>query len=160
MITTIEQAREYRAKIEATTVYAPPEVAVKEPSLYPVWSPDAVNYYDGTGEHPQSKVRGRTHPDRLYKCTAPHTSQESWEPDATPALWTVIDETHAGTVDDPVPAARGMEYTYGLYYLDGDDGNIYLCERNGAAPGEKITLQYLPHELVGQYFTLYTPETV
>ena len=53
-----------------------------------------------------------------------------------------------------------MEYEYGLYYLDGEDGNIYLCERSGTAPGEKITLQYLPHELVGQYFTLYTPKTV
>lgn len=94
MITTIDQAREYRAKIEATTVYAPPEVAVKDPSLYPVWSPDAVNYYDGMtdSKHPQSKVRGRTHPDRLYKCTAPHTSQESWEPDASPSLWVRIDD--------------------------------------------------------------------
>lgn len=158
---TREQAISFRRNMEKQAMFAPDDVAVAQPSSYPVWSSDAVNYYDGSdGEHPQSKVRGRTHPDRLYKCTAPHTSQESWEPDATPALWTVIDETHAGTVDDPVPAARGMEYTYGLYYLDGEDGNIYLCERSGAAPGEKITLQYLPHELVGQYFTLYTPETV
>lgn len=154
MIETIDQAREFRAKLEMTTAYAPPEVAVREPSLYPVWSPEAVDYYDDTdGRHPQSKVRGLTYPDRLYKCTTPHTSQADWEPDATPTLWTVIDETHAGTVDDPIPAARGMEYQYGLYYLDPEDGKTYLCGRTSAKPGDKIVLQYLPHELVGQYFT-------
>lgn len=46
-----------------------------------------------------------------------------------------------------------MEYTYGLYYTDPEDGKLYLCERIGAAAGDKIILQYLPHELVGQYFT-------
>jgi hypothetical protein len=154
MIETIDQARDFRAKMEEAAAYAPPEVAVKEPGLYPVWSPDGVDYYDGTdGQHPQSKVRGLTHPDRLYKCTTPHTSQTSWEPDATPALWTAIDDTHAGTIDDPIPAVRGMEYQYGLYYLDDEDGKTYLCERIGETEGSKIILQYLPHELVGQYFT-------
>ena len=45
-----------------------------------------------------------------------------------------------------------MEYTYGLYYLDGEDGKTYLCTRTGEAEGGKIVLQYLPHELIGQYF--------
>ena len=58
-----------------------------------------------------------------------------------------------GTQDDPITAARGMEYTYGLYYRDPEDNLNYLCERTGEAEGGKITLQYLPHELVGQYFT-------
>lgn len=73
-------------------------------------------------------------------------------PDKTPALWAVIDAEHAGTQDDPIPAARGMEYEYGKYYLDGEDGKVYLCERTGEQAGGKITLQYLPHELVGNYF--------
>lgn len=58
----------------------------------------------------------------------------------------------AGTQDDPITAARGMEYTYGLYYRDPEDGLVYLCERIGEAEGGKIVLQYLPHELAGQYF--------
>lgn len=43
-------------------------------------------------------------------------------------LSTRIDETHDGTKNDPIP------------------------KRIGAQAGDKIILQYLPHELVGQYF--------
>lgn len=82
-----------------------------------------------------------------------HTTQADWPPHKTPALWTIIDLEHTGTQDDPIPAARGMEYTYGLYYKDPEDTKLYLCERIGEAAGGKIVLQYLPHELVGQYFT-------
>jgi len=67
-------------------------------------------------------------------------------------MWTIINVDHAGTQDDPIPAARGMEYEYGLYYKDPEDTKLYLCERMGEAAGGKITLQYLPHELVGSYF--------
>ena len=81
-----------------------------------------------------------------------HTSQADWTPDKTPNLWAVIDAEHAGTQADPIPTARGMEYEYGKYYLDSEDGKTYLCERTGEAAGGKIVLQYLPHELVGQYF--------
>ena len=83
-----------------------------------------------------------------------HTTQENWPPHSTPAVWTIINVDHAGTQDDPIPAARGMEYTYGLYYKDPEDTKLYKCERTGEAPGGKIVLQYLPHELVGNYFTL------
>ena len=60
--------------------------------------------------------------------------------------------TNMGTAADPITAVRGMEYEYGPYYLDGEDGNTYLCTRTGEAEGGKIVLQYLPHELIGQYF--------
>lgn len=82
-----------------------------------------------------------------------HTTQADWPPHNTPAMWTIINVDHAGTQDDPIPAARGMEYTYGLYYKDPEDTKLYLCERTGEQAGGKITLQYLPHELAGQYFT-------
>ena len=48
----------------------------------------------------------------------------------------------------------GIEYEYGLYYLDNEDSKIYLCSRTGETDGNTIILQYLPHELVGQYFEL------
>ena len=35
---------------------------------------------------------------------------------------------------------------------DGEDGNTYLCQRTGEAAGGTIVLQYMPYELVGQYF--------
>ena len=52
-----------------------------------------------------------------------------------------------------IPASRGMEYEYGKYYLDGEDGKTYLCQRMGEAAGGTIVLQYMPHELIGNYFT-------
>ena len=72
-------------------------------------------------------------------------------PPATPALWVAVAaDPQQGTVDNPIPAVRGMEYTYGLYYSDG--GKVYLCKRTGEEEGGTVVLQYLPHELVGQYF--------
>ena len=91
---------------------------------------------------------------KLYKVRngQGHTTQADWTPDQTPALWTVIDVEHTGTKDDPIPSSRGMDYIYGKYYSDPEDGNIYLCKRTGEEPGGTINLQYLPHELIGHYF--------
>lgn len=61
-----------------------------------------------------------------------------------------IDSGHAGTIDNPIPAARGMEYEYGKYYLDQEDSKTYLCKRLNETG--TIVLYYLPHELIGQYF--------
>ena len=84
------------------------------------------------------------------KCAQAHTSQTGGEPPNVPALWAVIDAGHAGTIDNPILAARGMEYEYGKYYLDPEDSKTYLCKR-GEETGS-IVLYYLPHELIGQYF--------
>lgn len=90
----------------------------------------------------------------LYKVAQEHTSQSTWLPDAVPAIYVRIDEQHDGSKYDSIPASRGMEYEYGLYYSDEEDGKLYLCQREGATVGDKIILQYMPHELVGQYFAL------
>ena len=108
--------------------------------LYPVW---AVGLAVEVGQRYQ-------YGDRLYKVVQAHTTQADWTPDITPNLWTIIDVTHTGTIDDPIPAVAGMEYTKGLYYTE--NGVIYLMNREGMAEGETITLQYLPSQLVGQYF--------
>lgn len=110
--------------------------------LLPVWeegiavSTDECYQYGGT----------------VYRVRQAHTTQADWTPDKTPAMWAVIDVAHAGTVDDPIPASRGMDYIYGKYYRDPEDGKTYLCKREGEAEGGTINLQYLPHEVVGQYF--------
>ena len=33
------------------------------------------------------------------------------------------------------------------------NGKTYLCQRTGEAAGGTIVLQYMPHELIGNYFT-------
>lgn len=137
-----ERARALRPYIEQASESLPDSDAAKAVELFPAWA------------YPVSYVEGNRVSDggKLYKCRKAHTSQERWKPSATPDLWVVIDVTHAGTQDDPIPASRGMEYEYGKYYLDSEDGKTYKCERTGEAAGGKIVLQYLPHELVGQYF--------
>ena len=139
---TMARAAELRPMIEAAAMSLPDSDAAKAVELFPAWA------------YPVSYAVGdrRTDGGNLYKCRQAHTSQEGWKPSATPALWVAIDVTHAGTQDDPIPASRGMEYEYGKYYLDSEDGKVYLCERTGEAAGGKIVLQYLPHELVGNYF--------
>ena len=70
----------------------------------------------------------RLYNDLLYKCRQSHTTQADWTPDVTPALWEVIDETHAGTADDPIPYSTGMQLYNGKYYTE--NGILYLCNRD------------------------------
>ena len=97
--------------------------------------------------------------DIVYKLLQQHdaSSQPDWTPDKVPALWAAVSPEESGTRADPIPAVRGMEYQYGRYYLDPEDSKIYLCKRTGEMDGGKVILQYLPHELIGQYFEAAQP---
>ena len=128
------------ATIKAMTVTASDQTAAKAVELYPTW---AEGLTVAIGDRLQFGGK-------LYKVIQSHTTQQGWTPDTTPALWIVIDVEHAGTVEDPIPASSGMEYTKGLYYIE--DGVIYLMNRQGMNDGETIVLHYLPSQLVGQYF--------
>lgn len=88
---------------------------------------------------------------QYYKVVQPtENADPNHTPNLVPAVFVAINKTNAGTIDDPIPAVRGMEYEYGKYYLDNEDGKIYICKR-GEETGT-IVLQYLPHELIGHYF--------
>ena len=143
---TPQRAAKLRPVIEAAATSLSDGEAAAAVELFPKW------------EYPHDYVVGNRVSDggKLYKCQQAHTSQALWEPAATPALWVVIDVTHAGTQDDPIPASRGMEYEYGKYYLDSEDGKLYMCQRTGETAGGTVVLQYLPHELVGHYFVEVT----
>lgn len=95
--------------------------------------------------------------DDLWKTAQDNvTFQAQYRPgQGTESLYTHIDEAHAGTQEDPIPAKPNMEYEYGKYYSEGDA--IYICKRGGVEDpesmyGQKVTLQYLPSALIGQYF--------
>lgn len=97
--------------------------------------------------------------DNLWKTTQDNvTFQAQYRPGTgTESLYTHIDEVHAGTLEDPIPAKVNMEYEYGKHYIE--NGKIYLCKRGGIPNpeelyGQKVTLQYLPSTLVGQYFEI------
>lgn len=93
----------------------------------------------------------------------------TWEPGTENIKWEdlgTVEDVMNGIINDPeeenpespdgdvITAERGMEYVYGQKYLDPEDSNVYICKRIGEADGGKVTLQFLPHELVGQYFEL------
>ena len=143
----IDKARQFRAAGILAAQGASDVQAVSMPTLYPEW---AVNGKYG-GDSGVSIVRRNGN---LYRCQQAHTAQAGWEPENVPALWVAINQSNAGTIADPIHAARGMEYTYGLYYLDPENSKVYLCYRIGEVDGSKIVLQYLPHELEGIYFSL------
>ena len=139
----MEKARQQRKAAMMAAKNLSDAQAAEVPTMFKPWA---------AGEAVSEGDR-RCGPDgKLYKARQAHTTQADWTPDKTPALWAVIDVSHAGTAADPIPASRGMDYTYGLYYLDPEDGKVYLCQRIGEAEGGIINLQYLPHELVGNYF--------
>lgn len=133
-----------------------PQVAAKAPSLYDLWRPGIKYGFSGCEkyvQHPTTSGGNRLgQTQKLFRCIQPHISQEGWEPNKTPALWAVINLENEGTLDDPIVARMGMEYTYGLYYKDQSDQKLYLCERTGEQAGGMVILQYLPHELIGHYF--------
>ena len=151
-VVTMARAAELRPMIEQAAKSFTDAEAAKSPELVARWA-DHIGEVVAPGDRMSDADNGGVL--RVYRVNDGHghTTQADWPPHKTPAMWTIIDLEHAGTQDDPIPAARGMEYTYGLYYKDPEDTKLYLCERIGEQSGNKITLQYLPHELVGQYFT-------
>nr|DAJ01514.1 MAG TPA: hypothetical protein [Caudoviricetes sp.] len=149
---TPQRAAALRPVIEQASASLSDGEAAKSPELFPRWADHIGETVKPGDRRSDMDDNGVLHVYRVNKGQG-HTTQADWPPHSTPAMWTIIDLEHAGTQDDPIPAARGMEYTYGLYYKDPEDTKLYLCERIGEAAGGKIVLQYLPHELVGNYFT-------
>lgn len=148
---TYARAMKLRPIIEQASESLPDSDAAKAVEMFPRWADHIGETVKPGDRRSDTDESGVLHVYRVNKGQG-HTTQENWPPHSTPAMWTIINVDHAGTQADPIPAARGMEYEYGKYYLDGEDGKIYLCERTGEQAGGKITLQYLPHELIGNYF--------
>ncbi|WP_204246964.1 hypothetical protein [Blautia sp. An249] len=75
-----------------------------------------------------------THEGTLYKTLQDNLFiQEQHVPgQSTESLYAVIDETHAGTKEDPIPYNGNMELFEGTYYTQG--GKAYLCNRDTGQP--------------------------
>ena len=81
---------------------------------------------------------------RLWRCLQTHTSQAGWEPENAASLWTEICESHAGTLEDPIPYNGNMALESGKYYSQ--DGKVYRCTRDTVNPVYNAL-----SELVGLY---------
>lgn len=133
-----DKAQELRVAIKLSAQNATDVQALSMRSLYDDWN--AGVSYGG-----QDEVQIVRRPNGLYRVRQPHVSQLGWEPENYPAGWKYIDIVHAGTREDPIPAAVNMEYFEGKFYSE--NGNLYLCIRDSLD-----AVAYLPSELVGQYF--------
>lgn len=122
-------ARNLRPYIEQAAQSLSDTDGLKAKALYPRWEA-LVKKGNVTAE---AGYRF-THNGDLYKCiNANPTFQSDWVPgNGTAALYVRIDESHAGTLSDPIPYDGNMELKAGLYYIQ--SGVTYLCNRNTGQP--------------------------
>lgn len=120
----IQQAAVLVARMQAQSLDDAQALEVK--AIYPQWS----------------EIIGQTvalgykflYGDVLYKTLQDSLQlQEQYIPgEGTESLYAVIDETHAGTQEDPIPYNGNMALENGKYYSQ--DGVIYLCNRDTEIP--------------------------
>lgn len=135
----LKDAKMYRAAIEAgaNAVERSDLDALAVKDIYPAW--DSLI---GQTVNVDFKL---TYDGKLYKVIQAHTVQADWIPGVgTESLYAVIDEGHAGTLDDPIPYDGNMELFEGMYYIQ--NGVTYRCTRNSGQP-----VYHALSELVGLY---------
>lgn len=107
---------------QVNTLEVDDNTALRMLEFYPEWTTGAT-YAVGF------KVRRG---DKLWRARQAHTSQVGWEPEVAPALWEQVCETHAGTLEDPIPYDGNMVLEEGLYYHQ--DYVVYRCFRDTGSP--------------------------
>ena len=131
---TRAKAKQLRQLIEQLAVTLDDETALTGVELFPRWTIDRA-YVVG------DKVQRNG---KLWRCIQAHTSQIGWEPENVASLWTEICESHAGTLEDPIPYNGNMALESGKYYSQ--NSKIYRCTRDTVNPVYNAL-----SELVGLY---------
>lgn len=121
----VQQAAVLVAQMQAQSLEDAQALTVK--AIYPQWA----EVIGQTAKQGFKFLYG----DALYKVIQPDglTIQEQYIPgEGTESLYAVINETNAGTQEDPIPYAGNMALENGKYYSQ--DGVIYLCNRDTEIP--------------------------
>ena len=119
---------------QINTLTVDDNTALRMLDFYPEWAA-------GTAYSVGYKVRKDG---KLWRVVQAHTAQVGWEPENAASLWEQINETHSGTVDDPIPYDGNMALMAGLYYMQ--DRVIYKCTRDTGNP-----VYHALSDLVGLY---------
>lgn len=125
-----------KAGIQTMNLTGGESLEVKD--MYPEWS-EFIN---------QSLPQGMKvqYNNKLYKVRQEIATVLENQPPSidTAALYEEINESHAGTLEDPIPYNNNMELFEGKYYIQ--DGIIYKCTRDSQTP-----LYHSLSSLVGIY---------
>ena len=119
---------------QINTLIVDDNTALRMTEFYPEWA-SGQSYTAGYKVQRNGK---------LWRALQAHTSQAGWEPENAASLWTEICETHAGTLEDPIPYSGNMALESGKYYMQ--DGKVYRCTRDTGNPVYNAL-----SELVGLY---------
>ena len=119
---TRAKAKQLRQLIEQLAVTLDDETALTGVELFPIWTIDRTY---AIGDKVQRSGK-------LWRCLQAHTSQAGWEPENVASLWTEICESHAGTLEDPIPYNGNMALESGKYYSQ--NSKIYRCTRDTVNP--------------------------
>ena len=136
---SLSEVQEMMVRAQINTLTVDDNTALRMVEFYPEWATDTA-YTAGY------KVQ---YGGKLWRCVQAHTSQAGWEPENAASIWEQINETHAGTIDDPIPYSGNMALESGKYYIQ--DDVIYLCTRDTINP-----VYHALAELVGVYVTEVT----
>ena len=123
---TVIDNEELKTAISYTVDNIPDQQALDCISIFPEWE----NYIG----KPMSEGVRTQYGGKLYKSRQEIPAVLANQPPGieTAALYVVIDQEHAGTLEDPIPYDQMMEVFAGKYYLE--DGIIYICNRDSGQP--------------------------
>lgn len=119
---------------QINTLEVDDNTALRMKQFYPEW---AENTAYAVGHKVQRNGK-------LWRVRQAHTAQVTWEPENAPSLWEQINETHSGTLEDPIPYDGNMVLEKGKHYSQ--NSTIYLCNRDTGNPVYNAL-----SELVGLY---------
>ena len=124
---TAEEANAMLIRQQINSLAVDDNTALRMREFYPDWE-------DMIGQTVEKAGFRFKHGGNLYKTIpANHTFQADWVPGVgTESLYTRIDETHAGTLADPIPYNGNMALESGKYYSQ--NGVVYLCTRDTVNP--------------------------
>ena len=128
-MTLVELAYKLRPIIEQASQSLEDAVALEAVELFPVWKELVEKEVEA------EKGFRFQHDHTLYRVEQPrHTFVAHYVPGSpgTESLFSRVDESHAGSKEDPIPFEHNMEIYEGLYYTQNEV--LYRCIRSSGQP--------------------------
>ena len=128
-MTYTERALQLRPVIEKASQSLEDAVALTAVELFPHWK-----VLVGKADKVSKGFRFHYN-DKLYRTEQPeYTFVEHYVPGSTgtESLFSLVDESHTGSKEDPIPFEKNMEIYDGLYYTQ--NGVLYRCISSSGQP--------------------------